>query len=579
MLLFWAGWRWTPAAEPQPKAEAQPKLSIVVEGVSKDLRENILLHLGISEGPAPPEPRLRRLLRRAPEEIRLALQALGYFEPKIASDLQRRDGNWHAAFHIEPGPPVRITRLALSVTGPGHDDAVMANLVRQFPLHKGDVLNQGTYEKAKAQWAALAANRGYFDARFQEHRVQVDVGKREATVDLEFATGLRYRFGKVSFRQEKNWYDTAYLQRFVPFKPGASYRARKVLELRTNLENSDQFASVDVDVERDKAGDDLQIPVLVTLRALSKYRLSGGVGYGTDTGPRLTLEWGNRRINHRGHSLSAAIGLSQISQSASLSYLVPLKDPLTEKLEFQAGYKKENTDTSDSRIVSVGVSRTDALPGGWVQSLFVNLQRENFAVGNTRGRSTLILPGGAWSRLKADDQFRPRHGHRFRFEITGTDPVLGSDLHVLRGKVDGKWIFPAGGRGRVLVRGTLGALEVDNFNDLPASLRFFAGGDQSVRGYAYNELGPRDSSGQVIGGRYLIVGSVEYEHRIKDKWSVAAFYDIGNALDSLGGDLKQGPGIGVRWLTPIGPVRVDLASAIDESGHPVRLHVYLGPDL
>src|SRR5690606_9543527 len=117
---------------------------------------------------------------------------------------------------------------------------------------------------------------------------------------------------------------------------------------------------------------------------------------------------------------------------------------------------------------------------------------------------------------------------------------------------------------------------IDEFSELPASLRFFAGGDQSVRGYRYNSLGPTDASGEVIGGRKLLVGSLEYEHRIRGGWSAAVFYDAGNALEDYGDSLARGAGFGVRWLSPIGQVRIDLASALSEDGNPWRLHLNIG---
>ena len=110
-------------------------------------------------------------------------------------------------------------------------------------------------------------------------------------------------------------------------------------------------------------------------------------------------------------------------------------------------------------------------------------------------------------------------------------------------------------------------------------MRFFTGGAQSVRGYAYQSLGPVDANGEVTGGKYLVVGSIEFEHSFKNKWGVAAFYDVGNAINDISDDLKKGTGIGVRWKSPVGPVRIDLASAISLEGNPWRIHITIGPDL
>ena len=154
-----------------------------------------------------------------------------------------------------------------------------------------------------------------------------------------------------------------------------------------------------------------------------------------------------------------------------------------------------------------------------------------------------------------------------------------SDVSFLQAVVRGKYIRPLGADGRVLVRADLGTSLVSAFDQLPASVRFFTGGDTSVRGYELESIGPRNEEGDVIGGKNLAVGSIEYEHRIKDKWSVAAFVDAGDAFDTELPELRIGAGAGVRWQSPIGPVRVDLAHGFQEPGDLIRLHLIIGPDL
>jgi translocation and assembly module TamA len=131
----------------------------------------------------------------------------------------------------------------------------------------------------------------------------------------------------------------------------------------------------------------------------------------------------------------------------------------------------------------------------------------------------------------------------------------------------------------LITRLDIGRTGIDDFTQLPASLRFFAGGDQSVRGYSYNTLGPTDAQGAVVGGPHLLVGSVEYEHALASKWSAAVFFDQGNALNDFRDPLKKGAGVGVRWRTPIGQIRVDVAAALSEPGRPRRFHISIGPDL
>ncbi|HZR46823.1 MAG TPA: autotransporter assembly complex family protein, partial [Candidatus Manganitrophaceae bacterium] len=525
----------------------------------------------------PSDETVQRLYRQAPEEIKKALQALGHYHPQIHSELARREGRWEARFTIDAGPPVRVEKVDLKITGEGETDPPFEAIPEQFPLKPGAVLNHGLYEDAKKKMQGLAAERGYFDARFTTSELQVDVQRNRADILLHFETGRRYRIGKVSFGGTE--FDPGFLSRFVPFKPGEPYHTSHLLALQGNLVNSDYFATVDVRVLTEEAKGD-QVPIAVTLTAKKKYQLSAGVGYGTDTGARVKLGWEDRQVNLRGHRFRTELELSQIEQHATATYEIPLARPPADKLQFQAGWKHEHTVTAESQQGMAGVARTKGRTGGWIETLSLNYQAELFQVGDQTGSSRLLLPGISWARTLADNQNDPRRGSRLSFGVKGTTRTIGSDIDLIQAETQGKLIRPFGERGRILLRGDLGWSRVSDFSRLPASLRFFAGGDRSIRGYRYQSLGPEDESGKVIGGRSLAVGSVEYDHRIKKDWSLAVFYDAGNAFNDWRKiDLKQGAGIGARWHSPVGPVRLDLAYAISEPGITLRLHFNMGPDL
>lgn len=163
-------------------------------------------------------------------------------------------------------------------------------------------------------------------------------------------------------------------------------------------------------------------------------------------------------------------------------------------------------------------------------------------------------------------------------DFSGGEEHLLSDLSFIQVKNQLKLVTTLYPRVRLLTRLEGGATVVDDLAELPVSLRFFAGGDQSVRGYAYKSLGPLDN-GELVGGRYLVAGSVEGEYRFLPKWAVAVFADAGNAFDHGDYALKQSVGIGMRWISPVGPVRVDIAHPINEPARNYRLHLTIGPDL
>lgn len=542
--------------------------------------ENVRAYLSLEKPPSPlTETIVRRLYRQAPEEITQALQALGYYHPRIDSELNPAEKGWTARFKIDPGPPVRLTQLTVMILGKGSDDPEFQRLRENLPLREGEVFHHGRYEQTKEMLQNLAAERGYFDAQFTTHRIELDLENNKAAVLLDFDTGARYRLGAVRFKQKEEEFDLRFLNRFIPFEPGEPYHADQILAFNSSLVNSGYFSRVDIRPIREEV-DDHTLPVEVTAIARKKYELSVGLGYGTDTGPRAILGWENHRVNEWGHRFRSELELSVLRQSLTTNYQIPLQRPATDRIELQAGFQQEDTETAKSRLGKAGVSRSILRGDSWIETLFLNYQTETFEVGGQLGHSRLILPGVTYTRTLTDRAASPRRGSSISFTIQGTDKAIGSDIGLLQSRIDGKIIRPIANPGRILLRGNLGWTSVSNFEELPVSLRFFAGGDRSIRGYTYNTLGPEDPSGDVIGGRYLAVGSVEYDYRFAQQWGLALFYDVGNAFNELDHiNPQQGVGIGGRWYSPVGPVRVDLAYALDRPGFAFRVHINMGPDL
>jgi translocation and assembly module TamA len=240
----------------------------------------------------------------------------------------------------------------------------------------------------------------------------------------------------------------------------------------------------------------------------------------------------------------------------------------------------EKTDTSTSDTLELGIRRVVSRRSSWQETQFLDLTVEDFEVGDIESRSRLLTPGISWYRVDADTAIRPDRGNRLGLEISAANDSLGSDTDFIQIDASGKWIWSFENRSRLLLRARLGVTRQRNFDELPASVRFFAGGDNSIRGYGFESLGPIDENGAVIGGDRLAVASIEYEVPIRRRWSAAVFIDSGNAFQSGNFEAKTGAGFGVRWQSPLGPIRVDLAWPIDDAMEDdPRLHVSLGADL
>jgi translocation and assembly module TamA len=519
---------------------------------------------------------VRRAHRRAAEEIRAAMGIYGYYHSTVQSSLEgTAQGGWLATYRVEPGAPVRIQTLDLRIDGAAADDARFQRWRREFPLATGDALAHQRYEDGKRELLRLAQERGYLDAELVRHEVIVDVSRGSAAVHLALDSGPRYGFGPVTFEQDT--FDPVFLRRFVRIAPGDPYRVDALFELERALRDTGLFAEVAVRPgDPDPAAKRLPIAVRLTERKRSRYDF--GLGFGTDTGPRAKASYERRWVNARGHSFGAEAAASSVRSHAGLRYRIPLRDPARQKLLLGAAWVDETTDTSSRRTASLTatVSRRTAR---WWHEYGVSYEREDFIVGGDDGSSALLFPRVGWQRSSTEDRIHVERGWQLGMELKGAVQGVLSDFSFAQASGHVKFIQPLGERGRVVLRGAAGTTWVEEFAKLPPSLRFFTGGDNSVRGYEYNALGSKDEQGNVIGGRHLAVGSVEYEHRLNERFSLAAFYDAGSAFDGDGVDLNEGAGIGLRWRLPFGTVRLDLANALSRDGRPWRMHLNVGPDL
>jgi translocation and assembly module TamA len=564
---------------------SRSKVDVQVEGLNRELKRNVLASLEIEESKDDKdldEARIRRLFTQGTGEIEQALQPFAYYKPVIHPTLSQNGDRWVARYEVEAGPVLRVTHRDLQIEGEGANDSGFAAAAERFPLREGDPLLQPAYEGGKKVFDDYAAANGYLDAQFPVHELRIDLATYTSEIVLHYQTGARFRFGTITFHQD--FLDPDLLQGYVKVKKGDPLDADELLKIQNGLSSSPYFERVEV-VTRREAAEGVEVPIEINLTPSKRVRYTAGVGYGTDTGPRVSGGIEFRRLNRRGHRGDIEARISDIEKSGKADYIVPGIYPSTDLTTYSVAYADLHPQTSTSKSFLVGGSRARAL-GRWRQSLGLDFERTTFTVGADKGTSHLLGPQANWQRVFADDRIYPSHGQRIEFSLRGADKSVLSNATFLQATARGKFIQSFGGEApfggqhfRLITRADFGYTETSDFHDLPPTVRFFAGGDQSVRGYSYQGIGPRDSSGSVIGGKALETASVELEYRFRQKWGVAAFYDTGTANDKLGGELKVGTGVGLRWLSPIGMIRLDVASAVREPGQPIRFHLTIGPDL
>jgi len=575
----------------QPALAQDAKPLIEISGADTRLEENIRALLSVSDERCTTElRRLNRLLPQVSRDIERAAQALGYYRLDQNNQFTKTGNCWELSIQVIPGAPVLFGDINIQVVPDStrtlaQNDPFVA-LMSDLQVRTGNQLNHSEYENLKSSLSAIAVENGYFAARFTRSELLVDVDSNRAGVEIEFDPGVRFRFGKISITPIEAL-SQQFITRFLPFEAGEPYSTEMLIELRESLNNSLYFSEVAVTPQLNasqaiNATGVREVPVNIDLSMRPRRSWSTGLGVTTDIGPRVTLAHEDRYLNRSGHRLSSDIALSPLDQRGNLTYNIPLSEPSTESLSFSTGYVGQDNDTFIADTFKLGVSyRSNVDPWllgqDWLQNIFVNYQRERSEINDVREQSNLTITGINWTKTVADDPIYPTQGWRLFTQVSGASNALLSDMSFVQLYASGKYIKSIG-TGRFLIRSELATSIVGGIEDLPVSIRYFTGGDQSVRGYKYGSLGALNDDGEVVGGKHLLTASVEYDFPVHAGWRGAVFYDAGNSFaDYTNLALNTSVGFGVRWLSPIGAIRADIARGLETGSF--RLHITMGPDL
>lgn len=520
---------------------------------------------------------VHRLFAQAPDQIRQALEPYGYYHVHVDADLQpgSQPGDYRAVFRVEPGEPVIVRKVRIDVGDAASLPAVRTAL-NAFRPAIGEHLNHGEYEASRSNIAAALQANGYFDARMLRHRVEVSLAANSADVDLAWDPGRRYRFGDVHFT--KTQFDEAFLARYVTWKPDAFYSNEDLSTFQQRLVDADYFSVVSIQPLPGQTHDG-RVPIEALLIPAKRtiYRAAAYVSTDTGAGGRLGIE--RRWLNRRGHKIGADLEYSQRLEEYSAYYRIPRPGVKNRNYSFAGGYRDEQTDSSQSR--NLRIAATEVLDDwyGYTRSLGLQYLNGDFDIADERRDSRLLFAEAMLTRRRVDNILLPRHGLSVTYDMRFAGESVLSNTSFVQLSAAAKWILPALRDSRVIMRAAVGAMTVDDFDALPPELRFFAGGDRSIRGFDYQQIGATNSTGGVIGGKYLTVASVEYEHYFLPKWGAAVFVDAGDAYIS-DFNLNVGAGIGLRWKSPVGIVRLDIAMpVVTDLEKSVRFHVVIGPDL
>ena len=573
-LLLLAGPAW-----PSETAQAA-KITVAVSGLDPILHDAAIAAVEITQyaDRDVSAAQAQRLHDRAEGQIQTALEAYGYYHVKVDGELRAVGDDFISELKVDRGEPVTIASSKIEVDGDAMQRPQVEKAVSEFHPRDGEVLDHAVYERSKTTITGALFSAGYLDSVLERHTVKVTRDANSAAIDLYWKAGPRYKFGETVF--EDNQFEPHFLDRYVPYEHGDWYSQEQLLMLQQSLIDANYFSVVQVQPDSEHAADGI-VPINVLLAPAKRNVYTGGVFVGTDTGVGVRGGVERRWVNRQGHKLKFEALIAQRLKTVTGLYTIPKPGKDSHSWNLGATYRDENTDTSTSKTLRLAA--TDSrIWRGWTRTYGLQFLTGNFEVADIKGKTTLLYPEASLAKKVADNPSFPRHGWSLTFAARAGVKGLLSDTNFAQFTADGKWITGIGQRDRFITRGSLGYTQVGDFNALPPELRFFAGGDRSIRGFGYQTVGPFNADAKVIGGETLLVGSAEYEHYFTDSWGMAGFIDAGDAFSGTAFKAKVGAGFGLRWRSPVGMVRVDLGTPVRGRGPDdsrVQLHIVIGPDL
>lgn len=557
-----------------PIVQANPTFVFQVSGVEQSILENVQKSVAslprrLPEKATPAE--IATIFDEVSDTTKEALAPYGYFTPTIyVKKRQTKKDEWTVVIKIQPGPQTYVNTVHIAITGAGEKDTALQQAITDFPLKKGMPLNTDLYEQNKKKLVALANTAGYMSPTFSIHEITVNKTTHLADINLVFNTGPQYYFGAVKFNQ--SYYDNAFLERFPQFKEGDTYSPTAVLKLQESLGGTPYFSTLNVDPQQ--TTDSTDIPISVDLTPSKAQAYNVGVGYGTDTGPRLTATWDQRHVTDTGQYFKAFMQLSTVQSTVDLRYIIPGKDPVNEQYYVGASYQQQSFSHSNKGETEKFTVGKQQLWNTWTTSSSISIQHDRYSLlGDPYRNTSMILPSIALYKTSYDDPVFPRKGYSTNLTIRGASKATYSDTNFVQAEFAPKLILSPFDFSRIILRSDIGYTAVTDPATIPLSLQFMTGGSDSIRGYDYNQIGP---------GRYLYVGSAEYQQHVYKEWWGTTFIDAGNVINNFGNPqynvngvqqpnadlsalIKKSVGIGVMYASPVGPIELTLAKPLEHN--------------
>lgn len=542
-----------------------------------DLKELLERHLETARAARLGEPlddgELERLRSLSLETARELLATEGYFSPQLAGTLSGVSPERVLRYEVTPGPRTRVRSVKIVFAGALATEhaAVRARVERAFTLRAGEPFRQADWDAAKAALLRPLLAVRYPAARLAASAARIDPAAQAADLELTVDSGPAFFYGEPVIRGNAR-YPESIAHNLSPVRAGKVYRQQDLLDYQVALEGSGYYTQATVRIDPDPAHA-AAVPIEIELVERPARLFSVGAGVSTDTGPRVQAGWQSRNIAARGLRLRLDTRLERDRQTGATELAWPRNRKGYEN-SLGAQLRHEDIEGQQTHAWLVAAKR-NRREGAIETTLALQYQTETQTVGDAPSvRNQALTANYAWTKRAVGRGFYPRHGYVTTLQAGGAGQALLSDTSFLRLYARHTQYLPLGERGRLIMRGELGSVLAETRSGIPTDFLFRAGGDNSVRGYAYQSLG-RTLEGGVASVRHLVTASVEADHFFNETWGAAVFVDAGDAADTPGSLAPvYGIGIGARYRSAVGPINLDLAWG--EATQEFRLHFSLG---
>ena len=510
-----------------------------------------------------------------------ALVPYGWYSPEIEV---RHPEKGRIEVRIDRGERTlyREVRIGTAAELPeqGRIAAFARDKAAEYGIEKGKPLIHPQYEAFKADITSKLISDGYFTGKITNSTVIVSRDEAKADLSFTIEPGTRFAYGKITMEGFEESHDA--VKGLVSVKEGDLFSALDLASVNQTLYETGYYKSVVVRPDmREMDSGNSTVPVRIGLKAKPRNLTEWSLGYSTDEGPRGSVSWNRPFAGSRGQSWKSALSVSGVTQAANFSYYIPRENPIDDYYRLSAEYRHKDLNDTEFQNLTVGAHYFTKTHGRWQRDYFIESSFEDYDQSDDSDDVFLLMPGAEISRLTTDGTTDPASGERIRLSARfSSKTLLSSEDFVILDAFYRRIWSPTDGS-RLVIRAEQGAILGSSIDDVPPSLRFFAGGDQSVRGFGYEKISPKNDDGDLTGARYLSVGSVELQVPVMNKVRMAVFTDVGTATNDYGDDtdIKVGTGLGVRYISPVGPIRADIGVGVSETHIPIRLHFGLGLDL